>query len=141
MPVIRNNYVQTTYSQSVAVARVSGGTITNNILAYGSNVTTAFYEVNDCSISANIIIGQKHESEAAVFALEGTNDQRYRLKEDSPARGAASDGGDCGPFGGMYPYVCSGYPLGMPRFESSTVPTRPQDGQLRVTQKVAIQAE
>lgn len=141
MPVIRNNYIKTTLNESVAIARVSGGTITDNILAYGSSQSTAYWEVKDCAVSNNVFVSQKDFSEDAVFALTGSNDERYRLKDDSPAKGAATNGGDCGPFDGRYPYVCSGFPLGMPRFASSTVPTRPEDGQLRVTQTVALQGE
>lgn len=80
-------------------------------------------------------------TESAVFSLEGSNDQRYQLKADSPAKSAAADGGDCGPYGGRYPYIPSGYPFGMPRFESSVVGTRPQSGQVSVTQQVTIQKQ
>ena len=82
-----------------------------------------------------------YTSEADIFTLTGQNDQRYQLKDDSPAKGAADDGGDCGPYGGRFPYVPSGYPLGMPRFETSAADTRPQSGQVSVTQTVTIQKQ
>lgn len=145
LPTIRNNYLR---CNNHPVYRITQGIIENNIVMNPSNIENVGTSRSECTLRNNIesktgdadnLLGSADES--LVFALEGTNDQRYRLKEDSPARGAATDGGDCGPFGGMYPYVCSGYPRGMPRFESSTVPTRPQDGQLRVTQKVVLQSE
>lgn len=52
-------------------------------------------------------------------------DTAYELPEDSPARGYAEDGSDCGPFTGAHPYVMSGYPLYVPRFESITIPSQP----------------
>lgn len=145
LPTIRNNYLR---CNNHPVYRITQGIIENNIVMNPSNIENVGTSRSECTLRNNIesktgdadnLLGSADES--LVFALEGTNDQRYRLKEDSPARGAASDGGDCGPFGGMYPYVPSGYPLGMPRFESSSVPTRPLDGQLRVTQKVVLQSE
>lgn len=145
LPTIRNNYLR---CNNHPVYRITQGIIENNIVMNPSNIENVGTSRIECTWRNNIEsktgeadsqLGSADES--LVFALTGTNDQRYRLKEDSPARGAATDGGDCGPFGGLYPYVCSGYPLGMPHFESSTVPTRPQDGQLRVTQKVVLQSE
>jgi hypothetical protein len=154
-PLIRNNYARPNFSSaSASIAHVSGATIVNNIFINTKFIGNAeLYDVTDCTVSnnvfhvasysttypGNIIIANNKEE--TVFALEGTNDQLYRLKEDSPAKGAATDGGDCGPYSGLYPYVPSGYPLGMPRFESSSVPVRPQDGQVRVTQKVVLQGE
>ena len=151
-PIIRNNYLRVASNNSglYCVYNVMYATITNNIIMnhhYPANVGTNRIE---CVLKNNINSSTGHDSfiedvyldtstESAVFALSGTNDQRYTLKEDSPAKSAATDGGDCGPFGGLYPYVPSGYPFGMPRFESSSVGTRSVDGQVHVTQQVTIQ--
>lgn len=154
-PLIRNNYVRPNYSSaSASIAHVSAATIVNNIFINTRFIGNAeLYDVTGCTVSNNIFHVASYSTtypgniiiptntEESVFALEGTNDQRYRLKEDSPAKGAAINGGDCGPYDGLYPYVPSGYPLGMPRFESSSVPVRPLDGQLHVTQKVVLQGE
>ena len=78
-------------------------------------------------------------SEASTFALTGNNDERYQLKDDSPAKGYATDGGDCGPYGGLFPYVPSGYPVGMPYFVSTNTPTRSTNGQVKITQHVKLQ--
>ena len=152
---LRNNFVKCyTGNTGNLIANMTNATIVDNILLQSgkanlmfSGLTTSIVKNNVLSCAEgtytaypdNVCLGSN--SDAVVLALEGSNDQRYRLKDDSPARGAATDGGDCGPFGGMYPYVCSGYPLGMPHFESSSMPTRPQDGVLRITQKVVLQAE
>lgn len=154
-PTIRNNYVRPNYSSaSAAVAHVSGATIINNIFINTRFIGNAeLYDASDCIVKNNIFHVASYKTtypgnviidtntESAVFALTGTNEQRYTLKEDSPAKGAATDGGDCGPYGGIYPYVLSGYPLGMPRFDSSNVGTRAVDGQVRVSQQVTIQGQ
>lgn len=129
--IIKNNILLCPSAPNNIINGPANCIISNNILSCAENTYPSYPD--------NLCIGTADNS--VLFSLEGTNDQRYRLKEDSPAKGYASDGGDCGPFGGMYPYVPSGLPLGMPYFESSAVPTRPQEGQLRVTQKVVIQGE
>jgi hypothetical protein len=40
----------------------------------------------------------------------GSTDGRFQLKETSPAKGAGTNGADCGAFGGPSPYVLSGIP-------------------------------
>ena len=154
-PTIRNNYVRPNYSSaSAAVAHVSGATIINNIFINTKFIGNAeLYDVSDCIVKNNIFHVASYKTtypdnviidtntESAVFALTGTNDQRYTLKEDSPAKGAATDGGDIGPTGGIYPYVPSGFPFGMPRFDSSSVGTRAVNGQVRVSQQVTIQGQ
>lgn len=134
-PLIRNNYICQT-GDSYCIGNIKSGTIENNIQINKKNASYIGSNREECVMSNNVT-----DTEAAIFTLEGTNDQRYRLKDDSPAKGAATDGGDCGPFGGLYPYVCSGFPLGIPRFESSDISTRPQDGLLQLNQKVVLQSE
>lgn len=154
-PVIRNNYIRPNYySASGSLKYLTEAVITDNIFINTRYIGSAdLVACTNCTLRNNIFhiadyattypgnIIIDSNTEEAIFALEGTDDQRYRLKEDSPARGAATTGGDCGPFGGIYPYVCCGYPLGIPHFEQSNVANRPTDGQLRITQKVELQAE
>lgn len=162
-PTIRNNYI---YNKGTiyTFSNISSGVIINNlILRSNSNALNNFFQnistntiTNNVMSCAESVYGSTYPDNVYLGALpEGayyqhvptdavmtdTDREAPLLKELTVLRGAATDGGDCGPFGGMYPYVCSGYPLGMPHFESSTVPTRPQDGQLRVTQKVVLQSE
>lgn len=148
LPTIRNNYLKCT-SDSYCLYQISQGTIVNNILLNSFNSSRCLSNVNGVLFNNNVLSADNGSSdniknvtnEADIFALEGSNDQRYQLKDDSPAKGAANDGGDCGPYGGKYPYVPSGYPLGIPHFNSSVVGTRPQSGQVSVTQEVTIQKQ
>jgi hypothetical protein len=154
-PIIRNNYIRPNYSKgSASVAYVSNGMMVNNICINTKFIANANpYEMTDCVITNNVFhvaslketypnnVFIDENTEEAVFALEGTNDQRYQLKEDSPAKGAANDGGDCGPFGGLYPYVFSGLPFGQPYFNSSSASFRATDGKVSFSNEVTIQTK
>lgn len=78
---------------------------------------------------------------AKVFVNEGLYDERYRLKEDSPAKGAGYGGNDCGPFAGLYPYVMSCRPKNIPYIYEAIVPNRPTDNKITVTVKAKNQNE
>ena len=54
-------------------------------------------------------------------------DKRFQLLPNSPARNYATDGGDCGPYGGPTPYVPSGAP-GIPDVYNLTVPAQGTTG-------------
>lgn len=152
---LRNNYVRSvTANSNNLIGNLGNSIVINNIFIQQRNKNNIRGTLTDCNYNNNVMscdegnystfpdnLSLGTNDESTVFALEGTNDQRYQLKDDSPAKGYATDGGDCGPFGGRYPYVPSGYPLGMPRFESSAVGTRPQSGQVSVTQEVTIQKQ
>lgn len=154
-PIIRNNYIRPNYSQgSASVAYVYGGMMVNNICINTKFIANANpYEMTECVIQNNVFhvaslkdtypnnVFIDENTEEAVFALEGSNDLRYQLKEDSPAKGAANDGGDCGPYGGTHPYVPSGYPMGMPRYVSSSSGTRATDGKVSFSNQVTIQTK
>ena len=85
--------------------------------------------------------GKELKPGTAVFVLKGTNDQRYQLKADSPAKGAATDGGDCGPFGGLYPYVIGGKPAGYPYYTKAVIGTRAENGKINVSLNIKMQNE
>lgn len=76
----------------------SGNTVYNNVISSTSSTYPSFPD--------NIYLGSADPS--LVFSLTGDGDEQYRLCDDSPARGYASDGGDCGPYGGDHPYVPGG---------------------------------
>lgn len=78
---------------------------------------------------------------ADVFVNEGMYDERYRLKEDSPAKGAGYGGNDCGPFAGYYPYVMSCRPKNIPYIYDAIVPNHPTDNKITVTVKAKNQYE
>lgn len=78
---------------------------------------------------------------ADVFVNEGMYDELYRLKEDSPAKGAGYGGNDCGPFAGYYPYVMSCRPKNIPYIYDAIVPNHPTDNKITVTVKAKNQNE
>lgn len=78
---------------------------------------------------------------AKVFVNEGLYDERYRLKDDSPAKGAGYGGNDCGPFAGLYPYVMSCRPKNIPYIYDAIVPNHPTDNKITVTVKAKNQNE
>lgn len=160
MPTIRNNYSHCEYS-GYTFEGISNGSITNNLLlrTNASNPNKFFNNV-DATIKNNVMsctenaLGSTYPNNVYLGSIpEGTYYQHPPINSDktdadlpiikdlNALHGAATDGGDCGPFGGLYPYVPSGYPFGMPRFESSSVGTRSVDGQVHVTQQVTIQGQ
>lgn len=139
---------------------VTNSTITNNIITQeyysNSNYAIGNYNLSDNNtISNNILSGPSYsaypnnnfsQSTGTIFTIDyddekSKRDEYYVLKDDSPAKNYATDGGDCGPFSGAYPYVMSGYPLYVPRFESVNIPSSPTNGKLRVTLTVKNQNE
>lgn len=113
------------------VSETDANSINNNILSNDAEHTFAIYKTNQ-------FIGAKIED---VFAWEGSLDERFKLKKDSPALGAGANGVDCGVYGGAYPYVVSGLPKFIPYIVESNIPTTPTDGKLNITLKIKSQNE
>ena len=161
-PTIRNNYICNSYvkqantnNNSYCLESLSGAIITNNILFHPNTPNMLLNNV-DGKFSRNILSCEENTysnvssednlqlgaaDESQLFVMEGENDELYRLKEGSPAKGYAEEGGDCGPFDGKYPYVISGYPLGMPYFLSSSANTLAVDGKVSFSNEVKIQKQ
>ena len=78
---------------------------------------------------------------SSVICNTGSNDEKYQLAEESPAKGAANDGGDCGPFDGGYPYVLSGLPLAFPYYTQANVGSVARDGKVNVSFQIKMQNE
>lgn len=76
-----------------------------------------------------------------TFVNTGSDDAKWMLLENSAAKGAATDGGDCGAFGGRTPYVLSGIPQFLPHITEALVPGKPTDGKITVKLKIANQNE
>ena len=130
--IIANNYIQNShdrityaiYSPETSRLIISHNTIhrditvhnsflDNNILQSGTFTGTSnSYNNNICNETQfgteNGNISDVNMS--LVFVGEGSTDGQYRLREDSPARGAGTGGTDIGMFGGSSPYVLSGIP-------------------------------
>ncbi len=157
--VIKNNYIQQTYTSSsyhgYVITGITNGTITNNILFNtGKAKNDVLYDINNTIVEKNVMsctegtytyIGDNKcldsQDLSLVLALQGTNDERYQLKTDSPAKGYATDGGDCGSFGGPYPYVLSGLPAGFPYYTNAVIGTRAKDGKINVSLNIKMQNE
>lgn len=133
---IANNIIINTFdgSNNLTIANASlsdQNMITNNVLS--NDADHAFADYPD-----NKFIGAKPED---VFTMEGTADEQYRLKEDSPAKGYGQSGYDCGAYDGPFPYVVSGHPRFMPYIYDAIIPNQPTDGKLNVTLKIRTQNE
>lgn len=133
---IANNIIINTkdgYSdQTIANASLSDqNMINNNVLSNDADHVFADHPNNK-------FIGAKPED---VFTMEGTADEQYRLKEDSPAKGYGQSTQDCGAYDGPYPYVVSGHPRFIPYIYDAVIPYRPTDGKLNVTLKIRTQNE
>ena len=150
---IRNNYVRCMTSNTTnLINNIANSTIINNIFIQPKDKNKIRGTLEDCIFAYNVMsceegnyelfpdnLSTGTNDETVIFALEGSNDQLYQLKEDSPAKGYANDGGDCGPYGGTHPYIPSGYPLGMPRFVSNSAGTRATDSKVSFSNQVSIQ--
>lgn len=133
---IANNVIIVTYNgrNNLTIANASlsdQNMITNNVLS--NDADNAFADYPD-----NKFIGAKPED---VFTMEGTADEQYRLKEDSPAKGYGQSSYDCGAYDGPFPYVVSGHPRFMPYIYDAIIPNQPTDGKLNVTLKIRTQNE
>ena len=154
-PTIRNNYISGKYNANYLnypIAGIQGGMVTNNIIFSKNSKDNLWSSMTDVVINHNVTSSAEKTAypdnlyldsndESAVFALQGTNDQKYQLKEDSPAKGYATDGGDCGPFGGAYPYVISGLPAGYPYYTNAVIGTRAENGKINVSLNIKMQNE
>ena len=148
--IVDHNIIWIYNSSDWAIDYIYSSTITNNIIyTYYSNYYGSYRNNNIAAMSlsyANIIShnvlscnsyndfpNNRYNAGETVIARSGDNDEYYALSENSPAKGYAEDGSDCGPWAGAYPYVLCGYPLYVPRFESITIPSQPDEsGKLNI---------
>ena len=63
----------------------------------------------------------------------------FILVSGSPALKYASDGSDCGIYGGLYPYVDYGRPIYVPYFTNINVPAKATNGTLPISVTVEVQ--
>ena len=117
--------------------RICSNTGSDNNNAFYNNVVSAA-EGTYTNVSNIVYLGTKDFS--SVFA-DGMNDAAYRLKADSPAKGVAADGGDCGAFGGSIPYVEGGAPVYHPYINNVSVTAKPMNGKIKLNIKAKMQNE
>lgn len=155
---IANNYlaVNKSFDNREVLYNVTNSQIYNNIIRHAKDPNLIFANsdaVNNNSIYNNVITAAKDKypnltdivylgsaDMSSVFA-PGTSDAAYRLKEDSPAKGAGKDGADCGPYGGATPYVESGLPLYHPYIKKAVVAGKSVNGQVDVELNIKMQNE
>lgn len=109
-----------------------GNTFTNNVINIDPEYASPVYTDNKCV--GNVALTD-------VFAWGEGLERRFMLSADSPAKGYATDGGDCGAFGGSTPYVLSGIPQFYPHITEVSIPTKTSDNKLKVTLKIVNQNE
>ena len=155
IPTIRSNYISANHNSSslYPIARIQGGMVINNIIFNKKTKNNVWSEMTDVVINHNVTSSAEKTAypdnkyldsndESAVFALEGTYDQRFQLKADSPAKGyTTDDNGDCGPSGGTCPYVISGLPAGYPYYTKAVIGTRANNGKINVSLNIKMQNE
>lgn len=90
-----------------------------------------------CNVATNVY-GATVES---IFVNNGLMEGQYELKSGSPAAGAASDGGDCGAYGGVKPYKKGGQPAGIPYIYDATFSNPSENNTINATFKVRITNE
>jgi len=124
----------------------SSGIIKNNIFA-SSSVISPETRLNNSIVENNIFLGHNNKfynctivnniftrdegygddnfyniNKDSLFIGSGDLGEQYKLKENSPAKGVASDGGDCGIFGGSTPFPLFGLPS-LPIIYDDQIPT------------------
>lgn len=109
-----------------------GNTFTNNVINIDPEYASPVYTDNKCV--GNVALTD-------VFAWGEGLERRFMLSADSPAKGYATDGSDCGAFGGSTPYVLSGIPQFYPHITEVSIPTNTSDNKLKVTLKIVNQNE
>lgn len=127
-----DNAVTKYYNNTIQNTAVTDyNSINNNVLSNDAAHTWADFPTNK-------FIGAKVED---VFVNEGNQEEKYRLKEGSPALGYGTNGVDCGAFDGLYPYVVNGRPQFVPYIYDAQIPNTPTDGKLNIILKIKSQNE
>ena len=139
-PTIKNCYLRQANNNYIFDS-VSHATVVNTIMLNTRTASVIWYNSDSELDQNNISSATTGNTEANIFALEGADDHRYQLKDDSPAKGAGADGTDCGPFGGDAPYVIGGLPAGHPYYTKATIAPRSENDQVKVSLQIKMQDE
>ena len=119
-----SNYTISNYSIS------SMNTIHHNVMSAFQNITN--YPLNAITSKSSL---------SSICKCTGTtvSGTYFELKSGSPALNYASDGSDCGIYGGLYPYVDYGRPIYVPYFTNINVPAKATNGTLPISVTVEVQ--
>ncbi len=128
--IIDNIIVNTGYSSNtISNFDISSmNTIHHNVMSGFNNTTN--YPLNKTGYSLDRIC------KCSGTTISGTY---FELKSGSPAYNYASDGGDAGIYGGLYPYVDYGRPIYVPYFTNINVPAKATNGTLPISVTVEVQ--
>lgn len=144
------------YDNRYLIQSVTSSTITDNIIdnygSYNESCTISNFEVSSMNtIHHNVMSGFKNttnfplnivgKSLSSICNCSGTtvSGTYFELRPGSPAENYASDGSDCGIFGGLYPYVNYGRPIYVPYFTNINVPAKATNGTLPISVTVEVQ--
>src|SRR5690606_26276506 len=117
---VRNNIIYS-YTTNTLLASSRNNTVTNNI-----------FRQNGTDSDEN----KFNQAVATLFVNEGSEDGKYKLAENSAAKGTGLNGIDCGAFGGDNPYVLSGIPPGPSIYEVNAPATASRADGLPVNIKI-----
>lgn len=111
----------------------------NNVFAADTTTYNALTAEQKAKLPADNIFAGATIENTFVNTVDGMQDEaaRYMLLSSSAAVKAASDGTDCGAFGGTNPYTLNGRPEGVPYIYDVTVPSEPVNDSLTITFHVA----
>ncbi len=108
----------------------SGNTIEHNILSRSAALT--YFPNNKVGYGNSL---------SELFTQTGEYSDYYKLAEDSPAKGYATDGGEVGCHGGMFGCPSGGRPQYIPYFTKVTIGSRSENAKLPVSISIKIQDE
>lgn len=165
--IIKNNVIISTHNNSSynyrSLININNTEITNNIILATETTSDTYFdfELDDKIISSgsgntiehNILshrgaltyfpnnkVGYGN-SLSELFTQTGEYSDYYKLAEDSPAKGYATDGGEVGCHGGMFGCPSGGRPQYIPYFTKVTVGSRSENAKLPVSVSIKIQDE
>ena len=138
------------------INNVTSSTIIDNIIvnsSYSYN-TIGNYDVSSMNtIHHNVMSGFRNTTNYPLNVITNSNSLSgickcsgttvsgtyFELKPNSPVQNYASDGSDCGIYGGLYPYVDYGRPIYVPYFTNINVPAKATNGTLPISVTVEVQ--
>ena len=144
------------YSNRYLIQNVTSSNSTDNIIVCTNNRsnTISNYEVSSMNtIHHNVMSGFYNTTNYPLNAITNTyslsgickcsgttvSGTYFELSSNSPALNYASDGSDCGIYGGLYPYVDYGRPIYVPYFTNINVPAKATNGTLPISVTVEVQ--
>lgn len=150
------------YSNVYLINNVSSSSIIDNIIVNNNTYSPSSYRdktISNYSVSSmntihhNVMSGFENTTNYPLNAITNSNSLSgickcsgttvsgtyFKLSSNSPALNYASDGSDCGIYGGLYPYVDYGRPIYVPYFTNISVPAKATNGILPISVTVEVQ--